>query len=845
MTVVVVGRERPLAEIAEAVTAGRSVLVVGERGTGRTTVLAETARRFTADGGSVLATGVLTGDGAVPLAALQRLLAPVRDRVASLPPAARATLQALFGTGGLGHGPVPSADDLVGAVAHLTELLTAQGRWLWCIDDLHRCDPVSASVVASVSAVPVVATALSPPPGFDQSVIVLNSLTRAHSRQMLAAMPGVAAHPAVRVVAAQAAGNPLALVELARTLPEPAAVSVTVTELPVPARLRAALAPAVATLDAAEIDAALLASVAAETPSADATRALNALVEPQVWTRLTDAGVTRAGRLRRITHPVIRAAVIDRAGLAAQQQARLRLAAHLPAASAAHAWHRARGGRPLSEEHAAALERAGHALVATGWLRPAAHALVMAAEHTAPSPLARRRRNAAAHCARFIGELAWADQMDGNDTTSETSMFVLVLQAWAYGDDLSVTALRAALRAGRSPDDLVTMWAESIVEDSDPSGRVSLAIHEPEPRLRSAELSPAHHWISYGVMALGRHETAQANRFLRHAAMLPAAEQRLRGISLSTLAWAEFDGGDLDGADDSAVAALAPDDDPGGYAAIVRSGAFAVRAAIAVLQERDDQQERLRAVLDLPVPLAPVYECRLIRARGQADAIAGNLELAYRRLRRLHDGGGRPVHHRISDLGLADLVSVAVALDRADEVSSIVADAEPRVRALRSVRLTAIWQRSMALLAGAHADAETHFQLALADPGTGQWPIERAATQVDYARWLRRRRRPTAARALLEAARDAFAAARLPAWRTRADAELAAATAPAHRDPGAQLTPQQHQVVRLAAEGLTNQQIAERLALSPRTVSTHLARAFPILGVTRRSQLRAVVDPPG
>ena len=56
------------------------------------------------------------------------------------------------------------------------------------------------------------------------------------------------------------------------------------------------------------------------------------------------------------------------------------------------------------------------------------------------------------------------------------------------------------------------------------------------------------------------------------------------------------------------------------------------------------------------------------------------------------------------------------------------------------------------------------------------------------------------------------------------------------------LSPQQQQIVRLAARGLTNREIGERLFLSPRTVGSHLYRTFPHLGVTSRSQLRDVLD---
>ena len=65
--------------------------------------------------------------------------------------------------------------------------------------------------------------------------------------------------------------------------------------------------------------------------------------------------------------------------------------------------------------------------------------------------------------------------------------------------------------------------------------------------------------------------------------------------------------------------------------------------------------------------------------------------------------------------------------------------------------------------------------------------------------------------------------------------------APGKPDALAELTPQQRQIVRLAGDGLSDREIADRLFLSPRTVSSHLYRSYPKLGVASRHQLRDLI----
>ena len=59
------------------------------------------------------------------------------------------------------------------------------------------------------------------------------------------------------------------------------------------------------------------------------------------------------------------------------------------------------------------------------------------------------------------------------------------------------------------------------------------------------------------------------------------------------------------------------------------------------------------------------------------------------------------------------------------------------------------------------------------------------------------------------------------------------------------LTPQELQIARLAAQGLSNREIGQRLYLSHRTVGSHLYRIFPKLGVTSRMQLTMMLSAPG
>ena len=55
------------------------------------------------------------------------------------------------------------------------------------------------------------------------------------------------------------------------------------------------------------------------------------------------------------------------------------------------------------------------------------------------------------------------------------------------------------------------------------------------------------------------------------------------------------------------------------------------------------------------------------------------------------------------------------------------------------------------------------------------------------------------------------------------------------------LTAREREVAKLAAEGLSNREIAQRLGTSVRTVESHLAHVYSKLGVTRRENLSGLL----
>jgi DNA-binding CsgD family transcriptional regulator len=115
-----------------------------------------------------------------------------------------------------------------------------------------------------------------------------------------------------------------------------------------------------------------------------------------------------------------------------------------------------------------------------------------------------------------------------------------------------------------------------------------------------------------------------------------------------------------------------------------------------------------------------------------------------------------------------------------------------------------------------------------------------ARAQLLYGEWLRRCRRRIDARIQLRAANEIFTAMGADGFARRTERELTATGERIRRrdvQPVVDLTGQETQIARLAADGRSNPEIAAELFISPRTVEYHLHKIFSKLGITARGQL--------
>jgi len=234
-------------------------------------------------------------------------------------------------------------------------------------------------------------------------------------------------------------------------------------------------------------------------------------------------------------------------------------------------------------------------------------------------------------------------------------------------------------------------------------------------------------------------------------------------------------------------------------------------------------------------------------ARGLAALGRGAFEDAYQSATAISPAGVFAAHIQPALWVPMDLVEAAVRTGRHAEASAHVTAMRDADIAVLSPRLALLALASEAI-AGPDDAAPGLFEKALAIPGAERFAFDLARVRLCYGERLRRARATTGSRAQLTAALEIFERLGARPWAARAASELRATgrmdprAGLRERDP---LTPQEREIAMLAAAGLSNKEIGQRLFLSHRTVGAHLYQIFPKLGITSRAALRdALADLP-
>jgi len=910
----IIGRDAALARLRgladPAPQASQVLVVTGEAGMGKTVLLADAAGRARAAGLRVLTVTGRESESRLAFAGLHQLLRPVLSAAAGLPARQARALSAALGLSADPGAP----DPLLTGAAVLTLLsdLSGRGPVLVVADDAHWLDRSSLDALAfagsRLDAEPVVllagARGQAPPPGLDRGFpdLHLEPLSAADAGRLLDAQPRPPRGRARAQVLAQAAGNPMALIELATVIAEdPAAGRRWAAEpLPLTDRLTAVLTARFAGLPEPARAALLLAAVA-DGPDLRAAAAAVSGPDARALAPAEQLGLVTVDRTGlRFSHPLVRSAIYHSAPFARRAAAHRQLAGALHGQPDRRAWHLAAAALHPDEQVAALLEATAAQAQRRGGAAAAAAAMERAAELSPDPEDQARRLVAAASAAVPAGQADWVQDLttralavttdpelrlaarhdagwalawSGRRTAALSALISVAEEASRDLPDLAWDALGSAATVayqsgtpasrqavsrvlgllerqgpptrGRAPGIDVNVLRLWIRVSADPFGSRNQLL----PCLRKIAGSPIEEPALWrlGSAAWLLDESALA------ITLLQDAMQRLRapgvrgtsGGSLTALGWAYIDTGRWDDALD--VAAEAASMAEANQMELVAASADLIAATVLALRA-DSGAARRHA--DRALATVDPAECGLVAARarralGVAALADGSYLQAFTQLLGLFSEDGTPLHNYASYLGVADLAAAAVRADRRMEGCDVIEHALSRLDGTASARLEQLIARARGILAGQDG-AQAHFGKALADPAGDQWPFERAQLRLDYAEWLRRRRRINDAKPVLTEALGTFQRLGARSWAQRAQAELRACgvaltSAPGESDALGELTPQQRQIVRLASDGLTDREIGDRLFLSPRTVGSHLYRSYPKLGVASRHQLRDVI----
>ncbi|MEU4699292.1 helix-turn-helix transcriptional regulator [Nonomuraea dietziae] len=863
-------------ELLDTVRSGRSgaLVIKGEPGIGKTALLDYAAGR--ADGIQVIRRSGVPSESALAYAGLHLLLRPALDRTDKLPPPQRRALETALGlTDGQGADAL-----LVGlAVLSLLAEVAEDGPVLCLIDDAQWLDPGSRAALAFAARrldaegiALIMATREGEVHGLPE--ITLAGLA---SPSAAALLKGGSLTPGQRYrVLAEAQGNPLALIELPAALHRD---SHGFGALPLSSRLQAAFHSQVDHLPEATQTLLLVAAAGEGLDEVLTAARLLGVTAADLRPAETGGLVTTDGQHVRFRHPLIREAVYQRAPISSRLAVHAALAQTLTGDHHAdrRAWHLAAATVGPDEHVATELERTAQRAARRHGYAAAATAYQRAATLTRRDDETRARRlTMAAESAIEAGELDWAQTLasEADALTTDPALRARTTHAQAtahfsrgrYGEahrlmteaahldpSLLVRAFQTAWYAGEAQlaevaarlawaltetllDEPVTALARletaafARLSGGDPTGLVPL-----EQAVAEAEHALADHPPGLAAMVCGAPLIAgQDAATLRMSSRLVARCHAEGSIGVLPMvlyfqAQAElFHSGRHHEAGAAATTALRLAENTGQHQwAALNRGLLAYLAAV----EGDEERHRRLTAEVAKGPVAPMQGAMWADwSRAVLDLGQGRAETALVQLETLAEGPGW--YHVSAIRCVPDLVEAAVRSGEPDRARPALA---------RYVRLDQrhLIERCLALLAG--DDAEAHYLAALEAGGPA---FERARTRLLYGEWLRRARRRGVAVGHLREAMESFERLGAAPWAGRARAELQAAgalsaAAPAPGRPTG-LTPQERQIVQLAARGLSNKDIAAQLFLSPRTVGYHLYKAYPKLGVASRGELAAL-----